>query len=187
MALGCASPRAIEDHSWQAKAGQGFDAASFTIDWEQKQATCPQGKTSALWDESRAPYGLEIVHIYFHQKDCAICPVRDDCTRTKSQRRGITVHAHLYHEALPAARARQETEAFKEQYKTRAGVEGTTSEAVRIEDLRRARYRGLAKTRLQHLATAAAINLRRLGAWLLERPRAKTRTSAFMALAPKAA
>jgi transposase len=33
----------------RAKAGQGFDAASFAIDWEAKQATCPQGKLSRKW------------------------------------------------------------------------------------------------------------------------------------------
>ena len=50
--------------------------------------------------------------------------------------------------------------------------------------LRRTRYRGLAKTHLQHVATAAAINVDRIVAWLDERPRATTRTSRFAALAP---
>ena len=50
--------------------------------------------------------------------------------------------------------------------------------------LRCARYRGLEKTHLQHVATAAAINMDRIVAWLEERPRATTRTSRFAALAP---
>jgi hypothetical protein len=37
---------------------------------------------------------------------------------------------------------------------------------------------------LQHVATAAAINIDRIVAWLEERPRATTRTSRFAALAP---
>lgn len=53
--------------------------------------------------------------------------------------------------------------------------------------LRSARYRGLEKTHLQHVATAAAINVDRIVAWLDERPRAKTRTSRFAALAPACA
>jgi hypothetical protein len=44
--------------------------------------------------------------------------------------------------------------------------------------------RGVAKTHLQHVAIAAAINIDRLVAWLDERPRAQTRTSRFAALAP---
>ena len=49
--------------------------------------------------------------------------------------------------------------------------------------LRRARYRGLAKAGLQHIAVAAAIDLDRLAAWLAGRQLAPTRTSRFAALA----
>jgi hypothetical protein len=48
--------------------------------------------------------------------------------------------------------------------------------------LRRARYIGLAKTHLQHVVTAAAMNLVRLGAWLAGTPLARTRQSAFVRL-----
>ena len=61
------------------------------------------------------------------------------------------------------------------------------SQGVRSFGLRQSRYWGLAKTHLQHLATAAAINLERLGAWFGERPLAKTRVSRFAKLAPLAA
>jgi hypothetical protein len=43
---------------------------------------------------------------------------------------------------------------------------------------------GMAKTHLQHVATAAAINVDRMVAWLEERPRAMPRTSRFAALVP---
>ena len=65
------------------------------------------------------------------------------------------------------------------QYAQRAGIEGTISQGVRRCGIRRARYRGLAKTQLQHLATASAINLLRVAEWLDETPQAKTRRSAF--------
>jgi len=54
---------------------------------------------------------------------------------------------------------------------------------VRVCDLRQARYRGLAKTHLQHVVTATAINLYRLDDWWTETPRAHTRQSTFAALA----
>ncbi len=66
-------------------------------------------------------------------------------------------------------------------------MEGTISQGVRSFGLRHSRYWGLAKTHLQHLATAAAINLDRLGAWFEERPLSKTRISRFARLAPLAA
>jgi len=82
------------------------------------------------------------------------------------------------------ARAWYASREGKQRYQRRAGIEGTLSQGVRAFGLRRTRYRGLAKTHLQHVATAAAINMDRLVAWLDERPRAKTRTSRFAALAP---
>ena len=69
-------------------------------------------------------------------------------------------------------------------YNKRAGVEGTISQGVRAFGLRKTRYRGVAKTHLQHIATAAAINFDRLVAWFDGVPRGKTRTSRFAALAP---
>lgn len=61
------------------------------------------------------------------------------------------------------------------------------SQAIRGYDLRCARYTGVAKTNLQSIATAAAINLHRLFDWWQQRPRAATRLSAFAGLAPSPA
>jgi len=60
----------------------------------------------------------------------------------------------------------------------------TPPSAVRAFELRQTRYCGLAKTRLQHIVTAVAINLVRLDAWWRGIPHARTRTSHFAALAP---
>lgn len=49
---------------------------------------------------------------------------------------------------------------------------------------RQTRYRGLAKTHLQHVATATAMKIVRLADWLNQVPRATTRRSHFAALAP---
>ncbi len=68
-------------------------------------------------------------------------------------------------------------------YAPRGGVEGTLSQAVRAFGLRRASYRGLAKTHVQAVATAAALNLVRLDAWLAGRPLGSTRVSRFARLA----
>jgi len=65
----------------------------------------------------------------------------------------------------------------------RAGIEGTLSQGVRTFELRRSRYIGLAKTHVQHVATAAAINLARLADWFAGIPKAQTRQTKFAALA----
>lgn len=82
------------------------------------------------------------------------------------------------------ARSFEESEEGKMLYYKRAGVEGTVSQGVRAFGLRRTRYLGLPKAHLQHIATAAAINLDRIVAWFNGLTRAQTRTSRFAALAP---
>ncbi len=95
----------------------------------------------------------------------------------------MTLRPRELHEALQAARAQQETSEWKGEYAARAGVEGTISQGVRRFGLRRCRYVGLAKARLQHVATAAAVNVCRLSDWLGGVPPATTRTSRFARLA----
>ena len=53
---------------------------------------------------------------------------------------------------------------------------------MRACGLRRARYVGEAKVHLQHVATAAAINVLRVSDWLIDKSREQTRTSAFAKL-----
>lgn len=172
------------DHSWQAKAGDGFAAAQFVIDWEQKHATCPQGKTSTQWLPRPDQDGQMSIQIKFAKANCAECAVRPQCTQSKTLPRLLQVRDQEHYEVLQAARERQKTELFKAQYATRAGIEGTISQGTNLGDLRRSRYRGLPKTRLLHLLIAAALNFIRVAAWLAETPRARTRQSAFSRLAP---
>src|SRR5258708_2091775 len=63
------------------------------------------------------------------------------------------------------------------------GSRALSRKRVRAFGLRRSRYRGMNKTHLQHLVTAAVINLVRTLDWLDGKPLAKTRTSKFAALA----
>ena len=127
-----------------------------------------------------------MVEVAFPRATCAGCAQRPDCTRAAGGR-VLELRPQAQHDALQAARQRQTTAAFKEQYQVRAGVEGTLSQGVRACGLRRARYVGLAKTHLQHVATAAALNVVRAIAGLEERPCAQTRRTAYAQLAPLAA
>jgi transposase len=170
------------DVSWQAQANQGFDISHFAIDWEAKRVTCPEGKTSVVWKPGQDRWGNEVIHTEFARRECLACASRPRCTRAKSEGRELTLRPRERHEALQAARVRQETAEWKEEYAVRAGIEGTLSQGVRGFGLRRCRYVGLAKARLQHVATAAAINVYRLSDWLGGVPRAATRKSRFVRL-----
>ncbi len=166
---------------WQAKAGEGFAASCFVINWEAQYATCPQGHTSAIWHPTTDRQGHDVVNIRFGHADCRDCPVRPQCV-SSTRSRSLTIRAHDQYVALQAARQRQHTEAFKAQYAKRAGIEGTLSQGTRISDLRRSRYVGVVKTRLVHLLIAAALNFVRIAAWLADVPHARTRQSAFAKL-----
>lgn len=172
-----------DDHSWQAQAGNGFAAAQFVIDWDAKQALCPQGERSVVWMERADRRGHASVQIRFSKPVCAACKCRASCTQSASAPRALLVRERDHYLALQAARTRQQTEVFKAQYARRAGIEGTISQGTHTGDLRRSRYIGFAKTRLMHLLLAAAINFMRVAAWLAETPRSRTRQSAFAALA----
>jgi len=168
----------LSDNSWQAKAGKGFDVTHFQLDWQNRQATCPQGQTSARW----SPAG-ERMEVVFAREVCAACPMRRDCTKSSTTGRVVHVRPQAAHEALQARRQEQYTPEFRQRYEARAGIEGTLSQAVRGMGIRRARYDGLHKTQVQHVLTAVAINLTRIDAVLTQTPRGKTRRSHFMRLA----
>jgi transposase len=169
--------------SWQAQNEQAYDISRFTIDWEAQQVTCPRGKTSVAWSTRQDRWQNPVISVKFANKDCQSCEGRPLCTKAKTAPRHMTLRPQSEHQTLQAVRQQQSTEEWKAHYDKRAGIEGTLSQGVRAFGLRQCRYRGLPKTRLQHLATAAAINIDRLAAWLDGRPHAKTRVSRFAALA----
>ncbi|MFI8281435.1 IS1182 family transposase, partial [Streptomyces sp. NPDC085929] len=174
------------DNSAQSGAEAGFAQDAFTIDWNSQEATCPGGHTSTTWSERLSQRGQPVLRVVFSARACRPCPMRQACINTPNTQRPreLRLRRHDEHHALQEARAEQQTDAWKERYKVRAGVEGTMSQAVQRCGLRRSRYRGLTKTSLQHQLTGAALNLARIDAHLTQTPRARTRTSHFAALRP---
>ncbi|HUY47146.1 MAG TPA: transposase [Streptosporangiaceae bacterium] len=166
----------LTDTSPQARAGAGFDRAAFAIGFDARQATCPQGCASSSWNPVTQRDTGTIV-ITFAKGTCGHCPVRAQCTTSASGRRQLTVHPREVHQAQLAARAAQDTRDFQARYALRAGVEGTIRQGVAVTGMRHARYRGLAKTRLEHANAATALNLIRLHAWWNGHPLDRTRTS----------
>jgi transposase len=170
-----------DDPSWQLRAG-GLDKSQFTVDWERKVVTCPAGKQSISWLPQRYPKSGYTWEVRFASKDCKPCALRTGCTKSKQDPRRINLQIQEQHEALQRVRLEQQTETFRLQYAARAGIEGTHEQALRRCGLRDSRYIGQAKTRLQHIITAAAINLIRINEWWMSNPKAPTRRSRFAAL-----
>jgi len=174
--------RVGKDTSWQARMPDGITLGKFQIDWEAQRAICPQGEMSVRWSPSTDQYGHPMVHVQFPKAACAGCPSRPRCT--KARRGGRASKISMAHEAIQAARERQKTQAFRDAYKRRAGIEGTVSETVNVHGARRSRYIGHDKTHLQTLLTATGVNLKRAAWWLMGKRQRTTRPAGLSCLAP---
>jgi transposase len=145
-----------------------FSVEDFQVKVEERTAICPAGKTntqcSRLEEEATGQ-----VHFRFEfSTHCHDCPWRGQCLGKVQRHRTVVVGEH--HSALQARRQEQKTPEFKDRMKHRNGLEGTQSELVRGHRMRRARYRGLDKVKLQNYFIGAACNVKRwirLHAWKL--------------------
>ena len=139
-----------------------FQSEDFQVEVEQRRAVCPAGhpnsQCSRLVEKAtgRVAYRFE-----WDTATCAACPLRLKCIKAEHKHRTLVVGEN--HTVLQARRKDQRTDAFKARMKHRNAIEGTQSELVRAHGLRRARYRGLSKTKLQNYFIGAACNVKR---WL---------------------
>jgi transposase len=172
----------LKTHWYQAETG--YDLTHFSIDWEAERVTCPQGRINSSWTPVQDA-GKSLIKVKFSQSDCKLCPSRTLCTGTK--RRSMTLHPKEPMQTLLAARKREETDAFKDMYRQRAGIEGTHSQGGRTMGLRRSRYIGLRKTHLGHVAIATAVNVIQLMSFMRGEVPEQIRTSPFKQVMQQAA
>ena len=139
-----------------------FPSEAFRVQVEQRQATCPAGhqntQCSRLVEKTT---GRVSFRFEWDTATCARCPLRLKCIKAEHRHRTLVVGEN--HTVLQARRKEQQTHEFKTRLKHRNAIEGTQSELVRAHGMRRARYRGLAKTKLQNYFIGAACNVKR---WL---------------------
>jgi hypothetical protein len=138
--------------------GGKFTKDRFHIDLHHQQVTCPNGTTVPIRptngrarDVGRADFGAT----------CATCPLRSQCTDSKT---GRTITISRYEAHLAAGRARQTDPAWQADYRaTRPKVERKIAHLMRRRHGgRRARMRGRARVAADFSLLAAAVNLARL-------------------------
>ena len=148
-----------------------FSSEAFRVEVQDRRATCPAGhpnsQCSRLEEQAtgRVSYRFE-----WDTATCAACRLRAQCIKAEQKHRTLVVGEH--HTLLQARRVEQQTPAFKQRMKQRNAIEGTQSELVRSHGLRHARYRGLAKCKLQNYFIGVACNVKRwlrLEAWKLRK------------------
>lgn len=136
-----------------------FTTDQFRVQVEARQAVCPAGQTNTQCTRTCREQTGKVSFRFAWTTHCAACGLRQQCIQPQQEYRQVIVGEH--HTALQARRQEQRTVAFKQRMKHRQAIEGTQSELVRAHGLRRARYRGLAKAKLQNYFIGAACNLKR--------------------------
>ncbi|MGW1902909.1 transposase [Streptomyces hirsutus] len=143
----------------------GFGRDDFRIDFEQRQVTCPQGQTSRAWYgpyPTSSPQAAPLIVVKFAKSQCGPCPARSKCTSSRAASRSVGFPPKDLLDLRRRARAEHNSADRRSIYALRSGVEGTVNELVHGHEMRRCRYRGLAKTHVQHVLTAIAVNIERL-------------------------
>jgi transposase len=138
-----------------------FSVEDFQIRVEERKAVCPAGKENTQCSRLEEKDGGKVSYRFEWSTHCHDCPLRGQCLGKDQTHRTVAVGEH--HSFLQARRQEQKTEAFKVKARLRNAIEGTQSELVRAHGVRRARYRGLVKVRLQNYLAGAACNIKR---WL---------------------
>jgi hypothetical protein len=169
----------LADHSAQARAG-GYTAQDFTIDWDHQQVTCPQGATSKTWSPCR-PQGKRDA-IQFAAATGRACPARGQCTSAVRLGRQLFLRPATSMRPSPPPAPPNPASTGKTATPSAPASKAPSTRPPCVTGIRRARYLGLPKTRLEHNAAAAAINLIRLDAWWTGKPLDRTRATCLQRL-----
>jgi len=137
--------------------GGRFPKTDFEINLEAGSVTCPAGVTTTDARPTRDHKGRPATRFVF--ATCAACPLVAGCTTAKG---GRQIMVGVHEARIAAARAAQADPATKALLRRRSKVERKIDH---LQDLgmRKARYRGRRKTRLQALFAATVANFKRLG------------------------
>jgi len=158
--------------------GGHFGKHDFGIDLQANggggSVTCPAGVTTIDYQMARDSKDRPVKLFRFPRGVCDACAERarclgGPCGRLENPVRrppGRQVQLHYREAALQTARAAQKTpeqrRELRERLRPRAKVERKIAEVMRLHGLRHGRYLGLAKTGLQAMLIAAAVNAKRL-------------------------
>jgi hypothetical protein len=135
-----------------------FPKTDFDIDLEAGTVTCPAAQTTRDARPSKDHKGRPAVTFVFDAGICGACPLREQCTTAKG---GRTIVVGVHHDRIEAARAAQNQPETKALLRRRSKVERKIDH---LQDLgmRKARYRGRRRTKLQALLAATVANIKRL-------------------------
>lgn len=137
---------------------EGINLADFELSEKNKIVSCPNGKTPSLIKTKK-----QRVTVAFDVSHCKSCPHREHCPAKKGK--SFFYLRYTQKEMrIAKRRAYEQTDAFKDQYRWRAGVEATMSEFDRKTGVKRLRVRGIKAVRFCATLKAAGVNIMRAAA-----------------------
>lgn len=142
--------------------GRGIPKDEFEVDVEGERVVCPEGHETRRWYWKRVRVRRGQPHVptrtfEFSRETCRVCPRRSECY-SEQCKGGRTITLHPDEARLQTARALEQTEYFREQYRRRVVVEHRIARLVQL-GIRQSRYFGRAKTRFQVMMAATVANL----------------------------
>lgn len=139
--------------------GGRFPKTDFVVDTDAGAVTCPAGQTTTDAKQAKDHKGRAGLRFVFPASTCAACPLREQCVGGE---KGRSIFVGRHHDRIAAARTVQDEPETKALLRRRSKVERKIDH---LQDLgmRKARYRGRRKTRLQALFAATVANFKRLG------------------------
>jgi hypothetical protein len=132
--------------AWPVKNSGRFDKNAFVFDWDKKLMSCP--------NQVMMPFEPGKV-VHFPQKECAACPLRERCTKSKN---GRSVSIHIDEGLMQELRSRQSTSTGRAQLRERTSVEHSLAHIGQWQD-KRARYIGQRKNLFDLRRVAVVHNL----------------------------
>src|SRR5690349_20186215 len=85
----------------------------FALDWENRQATCPQGKTSTSWSWLSRKSHPDLIKIQFSTTDCRLCPRLSDCVQSTSKYPRRTLVIRLASRSMPHSKLHASSNVLK--------------------------------------------------------------------------
>ena len=139
-----------------AKDADDVGLADFTIDFDSGQVrACPEGHAPDRQRPMRNGTGM---NARFDPAVCARCELGPDCPAGRNRGRLRFTRADLL---VAHGRLRESTDAFRDQYKVRSGVERTNAELKSAHGLGRLRVRGRQRVTLAVIFKVLACNVKR--------------------------
>jgi len=135
------------------KENDGITLSDFALNEQGDVVSCPQGQVPIKTKKKKTRHTVA-----FDSQHCNTCPLQETCPVQQGKR----YHYLRYTDKelrLAQRRAYERTEAFKDRYRWRAGIEATMSEYDRRTGVKHLRVRGFKAVRFCATLKAAAVNI----------------------------